>query len=182
MTVTPTLPPVITNCFSTEILPSFFPEIINRIVDCYSLRCVFCYSVHSFGYPLFNFSLLSLRNELVLWVLNILNSESDECRPITQTKIADVISEVYPCDRKTVCRNIKFLQEMGYPIKKTNRGFYFDKQFSVEDVDFVKRQFFRQTESLMKKKDSWQIRLQMFLKNNIGEKNELEPQTVYGSM
>lgn len=65
MTVTPTLPSVITNCFSTEILPSFFPEIINRIVDCYSLRCVFCYSVHSFGYPLFNFSLLSLRNELV---------------------------------------------------------------------------------------------------------------------
>ena len=65
MTVTHTLPPVITNCFSTEILPSFFPEIINRIVDCYSLRCVFCYSVHSFGYPLFNFSLLSLRNELV---------------------------------------------------------------------------------------------------------------------
>lgn len=65
MTVTPTLLPVITNCFSTEILPSFFPEIINRIVDCYSLRCVFCYSVHSFGYPLFNFSLLSLRNELV---------------------------------------------------------------------------------------------------------------------
>lgn len=65
MTVTPTLLPVITNCFSTEILPAFFPEIINRIVDCYSLRCVFCYSVHSFGYPLFNFSLLSLRNELV---------------------------------------------------------------------------------------------------------------------
>ncbi len=65
MTVTPTLPPVIINCFSTEILPSFFPEIINRIVDCYSLRCVFCCSVHSFGYPLFNFSLLSLRNELV---------------------------------------------------------------------------------------------------------------------
>ena len=66
MTVTPTLLPVITNCFSTEILPSFFPEIINRIVDCYSLRCVFCYSVHAFGYPLFNFSLLSLRNELVI--------------------------------------------------------------------------------------------------------------------
>lgn len=65
MTVTPTLLPVLTNCFPTEIVPSFFPEIINRIVDCYSLRCVFCYSVHSFGYPLFNFSLLFLRNELV---------------------------------------------------------------------------------------------------------------------
>lgn len=35
------------------------------------------------------------KKQLILWVLNILNSESDECRPITQTKIADVISEVY---------------------------------------------------------------------------------------
>lgn len=78
MTVTPTLPPVITNCFSTEILPSFFPEIINRIVDCYSLRCVFCYSVHSFGYPLFNFSFLSLRNELVSVQLEKIIKKSPE--------------------------------------------------------------------------------------------------------
>ena len=65
MTVTPTLLPVLTNCFPTEIVPSFFPEIINRIIDCHSLRFVFCYSVHSFCYPLFYFTLLSLWNELV---------------------------------------------------------------------------------------------------------------------
>ena len=27
---------------------------------------------------------------------------------------------------------------MGYPIKKSNNGFYFDKLFSVEDIAFVK--------------------------------------------
>ena len=79
------------------------------------------------------------KKQLILCVLNILNNESDEDHPITQTKIANDLSELYPCDRKTVCRNIKFLQEMGYPIKKTNKGFYMaQKIFSVDDVLFVK--------------------------------------------
>lgn len=79
------------------------------------------------------------KKQLILLVLNILNNESDETHPITQTKIADIISAVYPCDRKTVCRNIKFLKEMGYPIKKTKVGFFMDcKNFSVEDVSFIK--------------------------------------------
>lgn len=74
-----------------------------------------------------------------MWVFNILNSESDETRPITQTKIAKIISEVYPCDRKTVCRNIKALQKMGYPIKKTPKGFYIEgRTVSNREVDFVK--------------------------------------------
>lgn len=78
------------------------------------------------------------KKQMILWVLNILNHESDESRPITQTKIANIISAVYPCDRKTVCRNIKFLQEMGYPIKKTTKGFYIaGKVFSVDEVAFV---------------------------------------------
>ena len=78
------------------------------------------------------------KKQLILWVLNVLNNESDENTPITQTKIADIISDMYPCDRKTVSRNIKFLQEMGYPIKKTRRGFYMDKLFSIEDVAYVR--------------------------------------------
>jgi len=79
------------------------------------------------------------KKQLILWVLNVLNSESDENNPITQTKIADVISDMYPCDRKTVSRNIKFLQEMGYPIKKTNKGFYMERRvFSIEEVSFIK--------------------------------------------
>ena len=42
------------------------------------------------------------KKQLILWVLNVLNNESDENTPITQTKIADIISDMYPCDRKTV--------------------------------------------------------------------------------
>ena len=79
------------------------------------------------------------KKQLILWVLNLLNNESDEAHPITQTKLADQISALYPCDRKTVGRNIKFLQEMGYPIKKTGRGFYMERKvFSVEEMDFIK--------------------------------------------
>ena len=79
------------------------------------------------------------KKQLILWVLNVLNNESDENNPITQTKIADVISDMYPCDRKTVSRNIKFLQEMGYPIKKTSKGFYMERRvFSIEEVSFIK--------------------------------------------
>ena len=79
------------------------------------------------------------KKQLILWVLNVLNNESDENTPITQTKIADIISDMYPCDRKTVCRNIKFLKEMGYPIIKTTKGFYMDnKAFSVSEIEIVK--------------------------------------------
>ena len=79
------------------------------------------------------------KKQLILWILNILNTETDKNRPLTQTKIADIISDVYPCDRKTVCRNIKFLKEMGYPIKKTSRGYYIDdKVFSLDEIAFIK--------------------------------------------
>lgn len=79
------------------------------------------------------------KKQLILWVLNVLNNESDENTPITQTKIADIISNIYPCDRKTVSRNIKFLQEMGYPIKKVSKGFYIERKvFSIEEVNFIK--------------------------------------------
>ena len=86
------------------------------------------------------------KKQLILWVLNVLNNESDENNPITQTKIADIISDIYPCDRKTVCRNIKFLQEMGYPIKKTSKGFYMERRvFSVEEINFIKAAIMKST-------------------------------------
>ncbi len=79
------------------------------------------------------------KKQLILWVLKLLENESDEKNPITQTHIAKTISEVYPCDRKTVCRNIKFLQAMGYPIKKTTKGFFIEgKSFSKDEVALVK--------------------------------------------
>lgn len=83
------------------------------------------------------------KKQLILLVLNELNANSDKDNPLTQTQIAKNLSgEKYTCDRKTVCRNIKFLKEMGYPVKKSKRGFYFDKAFSVDDIAFVKAAIF----------------------------------------
>ena len=53
---------------------------------------------------------------LILLILKILESESDETHPLTQSQIARDLSEIFPCDRKTVCRNIAFLKKIGYPI------------------------------------------------------------------
>ena len=78
------------------------------------------------------------KKQLILLVLKILETESDANHPLTQTEIAKTISDVYPCDRKTVGRNIKYLCEMGYPIIKTGKGFYMDrKAFSVDEIEFI---------------------------------------------
>lgn len=75
---------------------------------------------------------------LIVLVLRILESNSDEFNPLTQIAIAKLISEVYPCDRKTVGRNIKFLRDLGYPIVKTTKGFYMDnKAFSFEELKYI---------------------------------------------
>ena len=93
------------------------------------------------------------RNVPSVWVLNILNTESDETRPITQTEIASIISEVYHCDRKTVCRNIKFLKEMGYPIIKTSKGFYIKgKSFTADELHFIQNAILNASEKVTEEK------------------------------
>ena len=81
------------------------------------------------------------KKQLILLILNELNANSDEDHPLTQTQIAKNISgEKYACDRKTVNRNIKFLVDMGYRIKKKekNKGFYMDKRlFSLDEISFI---------------------------------------------
>ena len=78
------------------------------------------------------------KKHLILLVLKLLETETDANHPITQTEIAKTISEVYPCDRKTVGRNIKDIKELGYPIMKTTKGFYMDRKlFTVKEIDFV---------------------------------------------
>ena len=75
---------------------------------------------------------------LIVLILRVLETETDEMHPITQVKLAEIISKVYNCDRKTVGRNIKFLTKIGYPIVKTPKGFYMDnKQFSRAEIDFI---------------------------------------------
>ena len=75
---------------------------------------------------------------LIVLVLRLLETETDCEHPVTQVEIANVISRLCPCDRKTVGRNIKLLQEVGYPIVKTAKGFYMDRQlFTRREVELV---------------------------------------------
>lgn len=79
-----------------------------------------------------------MKKQNILLVLKILETESDKAHPMTQIAIADAISAVYPCDRKTVARNIYFLKSVGYPIVKTARGFYLDRKlFSIDERNYI---------------------------------------------
>lgn len=77
---------------------------------------------------------------LIILILKILETNTDREHPISQLRLAEQISDVYPCDRKTVGRNIAALQRIAYPIMKCSSGFYMSgKQFTVEEVDFILR-------------------------------------------
>ena len=81
---------------------------------------------------------MEIKKVLIILILRILETESDSAHPITQLKIAELISAKYPCERKTVGRNIKFLCELGYPIVKTAKGFYMDKKaFSINEINYI---------------------------------------------
>lgn len=81
---------------------------------------------------------MDTKKYLIILILKLLESESDERHPLTQIKIADIICAKYPCDRKTVGRNIGFLIKVGYPIVKTKKGFYLDnKRFTIDESLFI---------------------------------------------
>ena len=62
---------------------------------------------------------MNRKKYLILYVLKILEANTDFKHTMTQKQIAEWLSDVMPCDRKTVGRNIKALTEIGYPIIKT---------------------------------------------------------------
>lgn len=79
-----------------------------------------------------------MKKQNILLVLKILETESDAAHPFTQRKITDIISAVYPCDRKTVGRNIAYLIKLGYPIIKKSNGYYMDnKLFTIDECNMI---------------------------------------------
>lgn len=82
---------------------------------------------------------MAMKKHLIVLILRILETHSDINHPLSQIMIADMISSAeYPCDRKTVGRNIRDLVALGYPIVKTPKGFYMDgKAFSRAEIDFI---------------------------------------------
>ena len=81
---------------------------------------------------------MARKKYLILYILKILESNTDEKHPMSQKQIVDIITAVMDCDRKTVSRNVKFLQEMGYPIVKGKRGCYMaQKKFTIDEINFI---------------------------------------------
>lgn len=79
-----------------------------------------------------------MKKQNILLVYKILEAETDAEHRLTQKQIVDIISAKYPCDRKTVARNIAFLRDMGYPIVKTSTGYYLDrKNFGVDECRMI---------------------------------------------
>ena len=70
------------------------------------------------------------KKTIILYVLSIIKLYSSEEHPVSQTAICNYLNDIHiPCDRKTVGRNITYLQEFGYPIKKVNKkGYYLDEK------------------------------------------------------
>ena len=108
---------------------------------------------------------MACKKNSIIAVLKILESNTDEQHPMTQTKIADWIADAKGCcDRKTVGRNIRFLQDLGYPIIKTPRGFYMSgKQFTVEETQFIMQAVREATGKLEEEKTQLLTRLEKLL-------------------
>lgn len=76
---------------------------------------------------------------IILYVLNILKLYSSPQTPVTQSAVCVFLNDTgIPCDRKTVGRNIQYLIDFGYPIKRIEgKGYY----LSVQELGHGKNKF-----------------------------------------
>ena len=77
---------------------------------------------------------------IIIYILKLFENLCDETLPVTQTTIAKVLTRLgIQCDRKTVGRNIRYLTQIGCPIKKhKSGGYHFDKK-ETWDLGVVNR-------------------------------------------
>jgi len=73
----------------------------------------------------------SAKKTIIVHIMRVLYNYTSNENPATQTFIANYLRDIgIPCDRKTVGRNIKYLIEIGVPIKKSDKnrnGYYYDR-------------------------------------------------------
>jgi biotin operon repressor len=67
---------------------------------------------------------------IIVYILNVIKAYSSPESPVSQTAICNYLNDIdVPCDRKTVGRNIEYLCEFGYPIKKVaGKGYYLTEE------------------------------------------------------
>ena len=69
------------------------------------------------------------KKTIILYVLKMLQEGSSKEKPITYSNMANVLNSMgIAVDRKTIGRNVNYLIEFGYNIKKDpRRGCYIDQ-------------------------------------------------------
>ena len=69
------------------------------------------------------------KKNIILYVLKVLCKFSSIKTHIPQTAIANYLNDIgVPCDRKTVGRNIRYLQDFGINVQKDEKGYFVDKE------------------------------------------------------
>ena len=67
---------------------------------------------------------------VIVHIFRILYVYTSPEHPVTQTAIVQYLNDIdVPCCRKTVGRNLKYLADMGVPVKRVpgrNGGYYYD--------------------------------------------------------
>ena len=77
------------------------------------------------------------KKTIIIYILNVLKRYSSREFPISQSAICTYLNDIdVPCERKTVGRNIKYLIDFGYPIKKVHKkGYWIDREEMEKLVD-----------------------------------------------
>ena len=72
------------------------------------------------------------KKAIIIYILNVIKLYSSPEAPVSQTAICNYLNDIgILCDRKTVGRNIEYLCQFGYPIKKVRgKGCY----LTAEDI------------------------------------------------
>lgn len=75
------------------------------------------------------------KKNIILYVLKVLCKFSSHEAHVPQTAIAKYLNDLgIPCDRKTVGRNIKYLQDFGIEVKKDEKGYFVDRIQVLENL------------------------------------------------
>ena len=82
--------------------------------------------------------MFSAKKMLNILILKVLKEHSDIDHPLTQNEIVKFIEDDYgvTCERHAVSRNISGLQELGYDIIDTGKGYYITEEI-FEDAELV---------------------------------------------
>lgn len=75
------------------------------------------------------------KKTIILYVLYMFEKGICKHAPATATEISNVLNSLgVKCDRKTVGRNIRYLQDFGYPIVKGKRGYYMNGALNAQNI------------------------------------------------